>query len=155
MLNKVMMIGRLSKDPDMKYTQNGDAVANFSIAINKGNDKPAEFYDIVAWKQLAEVCAQYLKKGKLVYVEGELNINKYEKDGVTHKNVRIVIHNMRMLSPKEDATQQVPYTMPAAPQQQPQRQQQRPAQQQRPVQQSAPQYNQPFVDDPTLDDCPF
>ena len=69
MFNKAMLIGRLGKDPDMKYTPSGDPVCAFTLATSHGKDK-TEWHNIKAWKKLAEVCGEYLKKGSLIYCEG-------------------------------------------------------------------------------------
>ena len=99
MLNRVILIGRLTRDPELKYTPNGTAVANFSLAINrKFNRDETDFIDIVAWKGLAENCANYLSKGKLAAVEGRLQIRSYEtKDGQKRKVAEVVADDVRFL----------------------------------------------------------
>jgi len=83
LLNRVILIGRLTKDPELRYTPNGVAVAKFTLAINrKFNRDETDFIDIVAWRGLAENCANYLGKGRLAAVEGRLQIRSYEgQDG--------------------------------------------------------------------------
>ena len=89
MYNHAVLIGRLVKDPEYRLTPSGIAVTRFTIAINRirrqstsGEEKTADFIRIVAWRRLAEICNQYLKKGKLVAIEGRLQIDSYEKDGI-------------------------------------------------------------------------
>ena len=104
-LNKVMIIGRLGSDPEIRYTQDGAAVANFSIATSESwNDKSSgekkestEWHRIVAWQKLAEICGEYLKKGKEVYIEGRLKTRSWDKDGVKHYMTEIHASYMQML----------------------------------------------------------
>ena len=82
-MNKVCLIGRLTKDPELRYTTNGTAIANFTLAVNrpftnqKGN-KEADFIPIVVWNKAAENCAQYLAKGQQTAIEGRLQVRSYE-----------------------------------------------------------------------------
>lgn len=109
-LNKVMLIGNLGKDPELRYTSSGDAVANFSIATGEswkdkdGNKQErTEWHNIVAWKKLAEICGEYLKKGKKVYVEGRLQTRSYDdKEGVKRYVTEIVADQMLMLGDKPE-----------------------------------------------------
>ena len=85
MLNKCMVIGHLGADPEMRYTGNGDAVTNFSVATSRTYTTSAgerreetEWFRVVAWRRLAETCAQYLSKGRLVYVEGRMQTRSWE-----------------------------------------------------------------------------
>jgi single-strand DNA-binding protein len=87
-VNKVILLGRLGKDPEVKYTQDGTAVARFSIATDdtwkdQSGEKQqrTEWHNVVAWRKLAEICGQYLTKGKQVYIEGKLQDRSWEKDG--------------------------------------------------------------------------
>src|SRR5574343_1313169 len=109
-LNKVMLIGRLGKDPELKYTPSGTAVANFTVATNesyKGKDgkkvENTDWHKVVAWNKLAEICGQYLKKGSLVYIEGKIKTRSYDKDGVKHYITEIVADEMQMLSAESKA----------------------------------------------------
>ena len=107
-VNKTILLGNLTADPQVRYTGSGVAVASFSIATNEswkdadGNQQEkAEFHNIVAWKKLAEVCGQYLHKGSKVYVEGKLQYRTYDdKNGVKRYVTEIVIHEMLMLDGK-------------------------------------------------------
>jgi len=103
-LNKVQLIGNLGKDPELKYTSSGVAVATFSIATSdswkdqEGNTQErTEWHNIVAWRKLAEICGEWLKKGKRVYIEGRLQTRNYEKDGVKRYITEIVADQMIML----------------------------------------------------------
>lgn len=107
-LNRWTGIGRLGKDVELRYLPNGDAVANFSIACGdtwtdkqSGEKKEStEWVNLVAFKKLAEVCGQYLKKGSKVYAEGKFTTRKWEKDGQTHYSSEIRLDNMQMLDGK-------------------------------------------------------
>lgn len=107
MLNRVILIGRLVADPELKYTPSGIAVAQFRIAVDRpisreaqqqGQEKQADFIDIVAWRQSAEFASQYLTKGRLVAVEGRLQIREYvTQDGQRRKAAEIVADNLKGL----------------------------------------------------------
>ncbi|MDD4172270.1 MAG: single-stranded DNA-binding protein [Syntrophomonas sp.] len=99
MLNRVILIGRLTRDPELKYTPNGTAVATFSLAVNrKFNRDETDFIDIVAWRGLAENCANYLGKGRMAAVEGRLQIRTYEnKEGQKRKATEVVADDVRFL----------------------------------------------------------
>jgi len=117
-LNKVQLIGNLGKDPELKYTSSGVAVSNFSIATAESwkdaegnNQEKTEWHNIVAWRKLAEICGEWLKKGKRVYIEGKLQTRSYEKDGVKRYVTEIVADQMLMLDnakPKEEGEQSEP-----------------------------------------------
>ena len=104
-LNKVMIIGRLTRDPEARAIQSGTQVSSFAVATNfswkdaSGNkqDRP-EYHNIVAWRKLAEICNQYLKKGSQVYVEGRLQTQSWQdQNGVTKYKTEIVAENLIML----------------------------------------------------------
>ena len=105
MLNKVMIIGRVGQEVEMRYTQSGDAVANLSVATSekwKGKDgnmqEQTEWHRVVAFKRLAEICGEYLDKGSLVYFEGKLQTRSWEdKDGIKRYTTEIVAREMKML----------------------------------------------------------
>lgn len=113
-LNKVMIIGRLGKDPDVRYTQSNTAVANMSIATSERfKDKSGEWkektewHKVVAWGRTAEVCQEYLSKGSQVFIEGSLQTNKWEdKDGNTRYTTEIKTFRMQMLDSKSDSNRQ-------------------------------------------------
>ena len=111
-LNKAIVIGNLGKDPELKYMPNGKAVASFSVATsqkwkdNDGNQQEkTEWHNITAFEKLAEVIGEYLKKGSKVYVEGRLQTDKWEKDGVTHYSTKIIAKDLVMLGGKTDGEQ--------------------------------------------------
>lgn len=107
-LNKVMLIGRLGKDPEIRYAQSGVAVTNFTLATNEewmdkasGEKKEkTEWHRIVAFGKLGEICGKYLTKGKQVYVEGRLQTRSWEQDGATRYMTEIVADQMQMLDAK-------------------------------------------------------
>jgi single-strand DNA-binding protein len=109
MLNHTVLIGRLVRDPELKYTATGIAVTTFTLAVDRpftGKDgkKEADFLSIVVWRQLAETCANYLKKGRLTAVEGRISTRNYENnEGRKIYITEIVADNVRFLeSSKED-----------------------------------------------------
>ena len=110
MVNKVILIGRLGRDPEMRYTGAGSPVCNFSLATeenynNKSGErqKKTEWNNIVAWGKLAEQCTNLLGKGKLAYVEGRLQTREWDdRDGNKRKTTEVVIHAMRVLTPRGD-----------------------------------------------------
>ena len=108
MLNKVILIGRLVADPQLRYTQSGIAVTNFTLAVDRpfvsqDGQREADFIDIVTWRKLAEVCANHLNKGRLVAVEGRLQIRSYDdQNGIRRKASEIVADNVRFLDRAQD-----------------------------------------------------
>jgi single-strand DNA-binding protein len=103
-LNKVILVGNLGADPELRYTAGGTAVCKFSLATSRrftGKDgqkqEKTEWHRIVAWAKLAEICGQYLSKGKQIMIEGRIEYGSYEKDGVKHYTTDIVAENMVML----------------------------------------------------------
>lgn len=104
-LNKAMIIGNLTRDPEMRNTPSGAQVASFSVATslvwtdaNGQQQKKSEFHNIVAWRKLAEICGQYLRKGAKVYVEGRLQTTEWTgQDAVKRYRTEIVLENMIML----------------------------------------------------------
>lgn len=104
-LNKVMLIGNMTRDPELKYTGKGTAVCSFGLATNRswtGDDgkkeERAQFFNIVAWTKLAEICAQLLHKGDKVFVEGRLQTHKWQgDDGQDRRTTEVVIDNMLLL----------------------------------------------------------
>ncbi|MCF7794886.1 single-stranded DNA-binding protein [Patescibacteria group bacterium] len=108
-LNKAMIIGNVTRDPETRSTPNGQPVTSFSIATNLTwtdqsgqKQQKAEFHNIVAWRKLAEICGQYLKKGSKVYIEGRLQTSDWtgQQDGVKRYKTEIVAENMIMLDSK-------------------------------------------------------
>ena len=111
MLNRITLIGRVGADPEIRYTQDGTPVAQFNLATTKSWKKGGEkqekttWHKIIAWRKLAEIIGQYVKKGSLLYVEGELEIREYEdKQGVKRKTHEIIINDMKMLGGKNEGS---------------------------------------------------
>jgi single-strand DNA-binding protein len=113
MLNKVILIGRLATDPELKYTPSGVAVTSFRIAVdrafskrNEAGEKETDFIDIVAWQQSAEFAANYLNKGRLVAVDGRLQIRNWvAQDGTKRRTAEVVANDLRSLDrPRDPAT---------------------------------------------------
>ncbi len=110
MVNKVIIVGRLGRDPEIRYTSSGTPVASFSVATDEkwtgqdGNRQSrTEWHNVVAWSRLAEICEQYLKKGKLVYIEGRLQTREWDdKDGKKRRTTEIIANTMQMLSSRGD-----------------------------------------------------
>jgi single-strand DNA-binding protein len=109
MLNKIMLIGNLGKDPDMSYTPAGKAVTKFSLAVNRRTRdresgerrEETQWFNIVAWDQLAETMNTYLHKGSKVYIEGRMTSHKYtDKEGVERTAWEVTASDMQMLDPK-------------------------------------------------------
>jgi len=105
-VNKVILVGRLGKDPEVRNLENGAAVANFTMATSEtykdkttGDRKEiTEWHNVVLWRGLADIAAKYLHKGDLIFVEGKIRTRSWEKEGVTRYTTEIVGDNMTMLS---------------------------------------------------------
>ena len=111
-VNKVILIGRLGKDPELKYTPSGTPVAKFSLATDEvykdasgEQQKRTEWHNIVAWKRLAEICGEYLTKGKQVYIEGSIRSRQWEdkETGAKRTGYDIVAREMKMLGSRGDS----------------------------------------------------
>ena len=108
MLNKIMLIGNLGRDPELQVTPDGTPVTKFSLAVSRsyksrtGEQKDeTEWFNIIAWRQLAETCEKYLHKGSKVYVEGRLSQRKYtDREGAQRTSIDVTITEMEMLTPK-------------------------------------------------------
>jgi single-strand DNA-binding protein len=114
-MNKAILIGRLTADPNLRYTQSGNAVANFTLAVdrpfvNQSGEKGTDFIDIVTWRKLAEVVANNLEKGRLVAVEGRLQIRSYDdQNGVRRKAAEVVADQVKFLDyRRQDESQSEP-----------------------------------------------
>lgn len=109
-LNKVMIIGHLGRDPEMRYTPSGRPVTTFSVAVSRSwntadgeRRSETEWFNVVAWGNLAEICKQFLHKGQQVFVEGRLQTRRWEdKEGQKHTNVEVVASEMMMLGDRRD-----------------------------------------------------
>lgn len=112
-VNKVILIGRLGKDPEIRSTPNGQTVAKFTIATderytdrNGEKQERTEWHNIVAWAKLAEICGQYLRKGKLVYIDGSIRTDSWDDKETGQKRYRteIIANNMQMLDKREEGS---------------------------------------------------
>lgn len=143
-LNKVILIGRLGRDPEVRYMPNGEAVCNFSVATSETwNDRNGqrvertEWHNITMYRKLAEIAGQYLKKGGLVYLEGRIQSRKYQgKDGIERTAYDIVANEMKMLGGRNENSGGAPYEEGYG-------------QSQEGYQRSAPQSRQPAPDAPS------
>jgi len=122
-LNKVQLIGNLTRDPELRYTPQGTAVCTFGVATNRqwttesGEKKEdAEFHRVVAWNKLAEICSQLLTKGRKVYVEGRLQTRSWTgQDGNQRQTTEIVISDMVILDPRRDVAPGDDFDIPEEP----------------------------------------
>ncbi len=118
MYNKVFIIGNLTRDPELRYTTSGIPVARFTVAVNRPKKKDSgekgevDFIPVVAWRRLAEVCGEYLKKGNPVAIEGKLSIRAYQaKTGEKKTSVEVVADGMQMLGRKPGGADTRPAAM--------------------------------------------
>lgn len=109
-LNKVQIIGHLGKEPEMRYTPSGKPVTTFSVAVSRSwnsadgeRHSETEWFNVVAWGNLAEICKQYLTKGQQVYIEGRLQTRRWDdKEGNKHTSIEVVANEMMMLGDRKD-----------------------------------------------------
>jgi single-strand DNA-binding protein len=112
MLNKIMLIGNVGKDPELQVTSDGTPFTRFSLAVNRSYKSSSgekveetEWFNVVTWRQLAEICERYLHKGSKVYIEGRLSQRKYtDREGIQRTAVDVIATNMEMLSPKSTSS---------------------------------------------------
>ncbi|OPZ74272.1 MAG: Single-stranded DNA-binding protein ssb [Firmicutes bacterium ADurb.Bin456] len=110
MLNRIILIGRLTKDPELRYTSSGLAVAKFTLAVDrrqaKDREKETDFIDVVVFQKQAETCANYIGKGRLVAVEGRLQVRSYDDNqGIRRRAAEVIADSVRFLDwPKEGGT---------------------------------------------------
>lgn len=109
MINRVFLIGNLGKDPSIRYTPQGTAVCNFSIATSRtwkdkdgAKKEEVEWHNVVAFDKLAEFCAEYLKKGSKVYVEGRIKTEKWEKEGEERRTTKIYAQTVQFLDARKE-----------------------------------------------------
>jgi single-strand DNA-binding protein len=115
-LNKVMIIGHLGRDPEMRFTPSGRPVTTFTVATNRSwntsdgeRHNETEWFNVVAWGNLAEICKQYLLKGQQVYVEGRLQTRRWEdSEGAKHTSIEIVASEMMALGEKRESSTNQP-----------------------------------------------
>lgn len=121
-LNRVQIIGNLGRDPEMRYTPNGKPVTSFTVAVTRSWVKPegeraekTEWFNVVAWDRLAEICSQHLAKGSLVYVEGRLETRSWEaENGQKHYRTEIVANEMIILERRGRESSEAPSDAPTA-----------------------------------------
>jgi single-strand DNA-binding protein len=122
--NKIILIGRVTAPPEMRYTPSGKPVTTFTLAVDryrksegKDKEKEADFIPIVTWQKLAEICSQYLEKGKLIVIEGRLQIRSYTaNDGGKRKVAEVIAENMQMLSRRgESGGADIPHDVASPP----------------------------------------
>lgn len=107
MLNKAVLMGRLTRDPELRYTQAGVAVASFSLAVDRdyqrnGEEREADFFDVTAWRHTGEFVSKYFSKGDMMVVEGRLELQKYtDRDGNNRQKVQIIANNVYFGSSKK------------------------------------------------------
>lgn len=111
MLNRVILIGRLTRDPELSYIPSGDAVVKFTLAVdrnytNKQGERDTDFIPILAWRKLGEVVSKYIVKGSLVAVDGRLQVRTYEKDGQRRYVTEVVAENVRFLDYRKSQEQE-------------------------------------------------
>ena len=111
MYNKVFMIGRLTRDPETRVTMSGITITRFTVAVDRfkkkdAQENTADFIRVVCWRRLAEICGEFLSKGKLVAVEGRLQVESYEKDGEQKESAEVVADNVQMLDRKNVENEQ-------------------------------------------------
>lgn len=110
MVNKAILVGRLGRDPEVRHTTSGTPVANFSLATDESwtdkngeRQRRTEWHQIVVWSRLAEICERYLRKGRLVFIEGQIQTREWEdRDGNRRRTTEIVARNMQMLGSRSD-----------------------------------------------------
>ena len=136
-INKVILVGTVGKDPEMKYMPSGDAIANLTLATNEswkdkntGEKKEStEWHNLSIFGGLADVASKYVRKGQLLYVEGSLKTRSWEKDGQKHYSTGIVVSEMQMLGSKREGNESHERQQPPARQQPPSQQRQAPSNQ--------------------------
>lgn len=122
-LNRVQLIGRLGKDPEIRYTPMGTKICLFNVAVSRrwkdqdGESKEAtDWFNVEAWGRLGEICEAYLKKGRLVYIEGRLQTDRYEHEGETRFFTKVIARQVQMLDRKpEEEGEAVPEVLEEEP----------------------------------------
>ena len=162
-MNATQLVGRLTKDVDLKHTQSGTAVGSFTLAVNRSfkneaGEREADFINCVIWRKPAETLAQYTRKGSQIGIEGRIQTRNYENQQGTRVYVtEVVVNNFHLLEPKPANQQQ---GQPQPQQQQPQQNNNQRNYNQQPQQNNYQQQNQPFMEDGrpidiSSDDLPF
>ena len=104
-MNIVILMGRMTRDPELKYTTGGKAYANFTLAVQKTKDE-AEFIDCVAWEKTAENIAEYFRKGNRILIQGRLSVNSYEQNGEKRKFTRVLANSFEFVDSKNSGNSQ-------------------------------------------------
>jgi single-strand DNA-binding protein len=122
MLNRIILMGRLTRDPELRHTQSGTAVASFSLAVDRdfksrdNGERSTDFIDIVAWRNTAEFASKYLSKGRMTVVEGRLQLRDWtDKDGNKRRSAEVVADNIYFADSRRDGDSGGSYSRPAAP----------------------------------------
>lgn len=107
-MNKLILIGTLTRDPEMRTTPNGVSVCNFSVAVNRrgraGQEQETDFFRVTAWRQLGENCSKFLAKGRKVFVSGPVSVTTYQtQDGKTRAQLEVTADDVEFLTPKGEA----------------------------------------------------
>ena len=95
-MNVVILMGRMTRDPELKYTSGGKAYTSFTLAVQKTKDD-AEFIDCIAWEKTAETIAEYFRKGRKILVQGRLNVSSYEQNGEKRKSTKVVVNSFEFV----------------------------------------------------------
>ena len=104
-MNIAILIGRMTRDPELKYTSGGKAYTNFTLAVQKTKDE-AEFIDCVAWEKTAENIAEYFRKGNRILIQGRLSVNSYEQNGEKRKFTRVLVNTFEFIDSKNNSSSQ-------------------------------------------------
>ena len=104
-MNIVILMGRLTRDPELKYTSNGKAYTTFTLAVQKTKDE-AEFIDCVAWEKTAETIAEYFRKGNRILTQGRLSVNSYDQNGEKRKFTRVLANTFEFIDSKNSGNSQ-------------------------------------------------
>lgn len=119
-MNSIVLVGRLTRDPELRYTTQGHAVASFTLAVDRpfsgqNGEREADFVDVVAWRKLAEVATEHLQKGSLVGIQGRLQIRSYQaQDGQKRKATEVIASEIRFIGSKPKPKQEPGAEQPAA-----------------------------------------
>lgn len=113
-MNKLIIIGNLTRDPESRTTQSGKTVCSFTVAVNRrGSDNTADFFRVSAWNQLGENCQRYLAKGRKVAVSGRVSVSTYQaNDGTTKANIEVMAEDVEFLTAKGEQGEQKPVQQP-------------------------------------------
>lgn len=104
-MNIAILMGRMTRDPELKYTSGGKAYTNFTLAVQKTKDE-AEFIDCVAWEKTAENIAEYFRKGNRILIQGRLSVNSYEQNGEKRKFTRVLVNTFEFIDSKNNSSSQ-------------------------------------------------